>query len=121
MLNSHALLLLITAKGLQAEGILTGKLFEYLACERPILAIAPEKGAATDIIKSLKAGTVVAPDNVQLIKQKIFEFYEKWKQGKLTKMTCDLTKYNRRFLTQRLAQIFEKATRSFSDKTQSDC
>jgi len=121
MLNSHALLLLITAKGLQAEGILTGKLFEYLACQRPILAIAPEKGAAANIIKSLKAGTVVAPDSVQLIKQKIFEFYEKWKQGKLTKMTSDLTKYNRRFLTQRLAQIFEKATRSFSDKTQSDC
>jgi glycosyltransferase involved in cell wall biosynthesis len=121
MLNSHALLLLITAKGPRGKGILTGKLFEYLACQRPILAIAPENGAAADIIKSLKAGTVVSPDKIQLIKQTILEFYKKWKQDKLAKIISDITKYDRRFLTQRLAQIFEKVTSDFLDKMQSAC
>lgn len=108
MLNSQALLLLITVEDPRGEGILTGKLFEYLASRRTILAIAPENGAAANIIKSLKAGTVVPQNNIQLIKRAIFEFYEKWKQGKLAKITGDITKYNRRFLTQRLAQILEK-------------
>jgi len=120
MLNSHALLLLITAKGPRGKGILTGKLFEYLASRRPILAIAPENGAAANIIKSLRAGTVVSPNNIQLIKQTIFEFCEKWKQGKLAKVTNDITRYDRRFLTQRLAQIFEKPVRH-SDPMQSAC
>lgn len=121
MLNSHVLLLLITAKGPKGKGILTGKLFEYLASHRPILAVAPEGGAAANVIESVKAGTVVSPNNIQLIKQTVFEFYEKWKQGKLAKITSDITKYNRRFLTQHLAQIFEKATRNFTDKMQSAC
>ena len=121
MLNSHTLLLLITAKGPRGKGILTGKLFEYLASRTPILAIAPENGAAANIIKSLKAGTVVSPNNIPLIKQTIFEFYEKWKKGKLAKITNDITKYDRRFLTQRLAQTLEKTTRNFSDTMQSVC
>ena len=121
MLNSHALLLLITAKGPRGKGILTGKLFEYLASQRPILAVAPENGAAANIIKSLKAGTVVSPNNMRLIKQKMFDFYEKWKQGRLATITSDITKYNRRFLTQRLAQILEKATRNYSDTMRSAC
>ena len=110
MLNSQALLLLITVEGPRGEGILTGKLFEYLASRKPIIAIAPENGAAANIIKSLKAGTVISPWNTLLIKNTIFEFYEQWKEGKLSRITSNITKYDRRFLTQRLTQIFEKVT-----------
>jgi len=121
MVNSHALLLLITSKDPREREVLTGKLFEYLASQRPILAIAPENGAAAKIIKSLKAGTVVPPDNIQLIKQTILESYEKWKQGKLARTTIDITKYDRSFQTQRLAQIFERVATSFSGTKQSTC
>jgi glycosyltransferase involved in cell wall biosynthesis len=102
MLNSDTLLLLITE-----DWALTGKLFEYLASRRPILAIAPEKGVAANIIRSIEAGMVVPPDNIELIKEAIFNFYEMWKQGKLVTTTGDITKYDRVFLTQRLAKIFD--------------
>lgn len=106
MLNSDILLLLITEKGPQKEWTLTGKLFEYLASRRPILAVAPENGEAAEIIKSMKAGVIIPPNDIELIGKTIFSFYEMWNQGKSVEMTGDIHKYNRVFLTQRLAQIF---------------
>jgi len=110
MLSSHLLLLLITAKGSHGEGILTGKLFEYLASRRPILAIAPENGVAASMVKSLKAGVVVPADNIELMKKTILNSYEMWKQGKLVETTGDVSIYDRRLLTHCLANIFEKVT-----------
>jgi len=115
MLNSQALLLLITVEDPRGEGILTGKLFEYLASQRPILAIAPENGAAANVIRSLKAGIIVSQNNIQLIKDTILKLYEQWKQDKLIRITGDISKYDRRILTQRLAQIFETIMRIETD------
>lgn len=49
-------LLLIIPKVVNNEGILTGKLFEYLGAQKPILAFGPMNGDAADIIHSAKAG-----------------------------------------------------------------
>ena len=113
MVNSQALLLLITSGGAKGEGILTGKLFEYLASRKPIIAVAPKNGLAASIIKSANAGTIVPPKDVQGIKMAIFDFYKQWKNGRLDSTTGSLEyimQYDRRVLTQRLAQIFEKIT-----------
>ena len=111
MVNSHILLLLITVKGSLGKGILTGKLFEYLASRRPVLAIAPENGAAAKIIKKLKAGKTVSPNNIELIKETILKFYENWRQGKLNETTGDISQYDRKFLTQQLVKILERVMR----------
>ena len=44
--ESDALLLLIPEAGGRGRGVLSGKVFEYLAAERPILALVPPDGAA---------------------------------------------------------------------------
>lgn len=55
MKSSDLLLLLIPViEG--AEGILTGKLFEYLGSGRPILGLGPANGAAAAIINECEAG-----------------------------------------------------------------
>lgn len=55
MKSSDVLLLLIPViEG--AEGILTGKLFEYLGSGRPILGLGPANGAAAAIINECEAG-----------------------------------------------------------------
>ena len=113
MVNSQALLLLITIEGSKGEGILTGKLFEYLASRKPIIAVAPKNGLAANIIKSANAGTIIPPKDVQGIKLAILDFYKKWKNERLDSTTGSLEnimQYDRRVLTQRLAQIFEKIT-----------
>jgi glycosyltransferase involved in cell wall biosynthesis len=113
MVNSQALLLLITLEGSKGEGILTGKLFEYLAARKPIIALAPEDGLAANVIKSLNAGTVVSPLEIQRIKKAIASYYDQWEAGKLyavTDVSSDITPYNRKVLTGKLAQIFDKVS-----------
>ena len=44
------------------EGILTGKLFEYLASEKKILLFGPEKGDAMKLIKECGAGVCYTKD-----------------------------------------------------------
>ena len=107
-MNSEALLLLITIEGSGGEGILTGKLFEYLASRRPIIAIVPTKGLAAKIIESLDAGAVVSPRDIPSIKKAMSTFYEQWTKGDPFRGKGNIDVYNRKFLTQELAQIFDK-------------
>ena len=62
--DSEALLLLIPEAGGRGRGVLSGKVFEYLAAERPILAAVPPDGAAAELIRETGAGVVAAPDDV---------------------------------------------------------
>jgi glycosyltransferase involved in cell wall biosynthesis len=62
--DSEALLLLIPEADGRGKGVLSGKVFEYLAAERPILAVVPPDGAAAELLRETAAGPVVAPDDV---------------------------------------------------------
>ena len=65
--DSEALLLLIPDAGGRGAGILSGKVFEYIAAERPILALVPAAGAAARLLTETGAGTVVSADDVDAI------------------------------------------------------
>ena len=52
----------------EGKGVLSGKVFEYLAAGRPILAVVPPDGAAAELIRETRAGTVVAPNDVDGIR-----------------------------------------------------
>jgi glycosyltransferase involved in cell wall biosynthesis len=62
--DSEALLLLVPEAGGRGKGVLSGKVFEYLAAGRPILAAVPPDGAAAALVRETGAGIVVAPDDV---------------------------------------------------------
>jgi glycosyltransferase involved in cell wall biosynthesis len=81
--DSEALLLLIPDSGGRGKGVLTGKIFEYLAAERPILAAVPPDGAAADLLRETGAGTVVAPDDVEAIRAALVDLHRRWKDGSL--------------------------------------
>jgi glycosyltransferase involved in cell wall biosynthesis len=55
-LRKSDLLLLVIAKTERNKGIVTGKIFEYLASETPILCLAPTDGDAAKIIEECRAG-----------------------------------------------------------------
>ena len=61
MQSADALLLFIPNVS-NNEGILTGKLFEYLASEKKILLFGPEKGDAMKLIKECGAGECYTKD-----------------------------------------------------------
>ena len=81
--DSDVLLLLIPEAGGRGRGVLSGKVFEYLAAERPVLAIVPEDGAAAQLIRDTGAGVVAAPDDVDAIRDALLDLHARWRDGKL--------------------------------------
>ncbi|HEX5583162.1 glycosyltransferase [Gaiella sp.] len=71
--DSEALLLLIPEAEGRGRGVLSGKVFEYLAVGRPILAAVPPDGAAAELIRDTGAGLVVAPDDTDAIRGALAE------------------------------------------------
>jgi glycosyltransferase involved in cell wall biosynthesis len=81
--DSDALLLLIPDAGGRGQGVLSGKVFEYLAAERPILAAVPPEGAAAELIRETGAGVVAAPDDVPALTRALTELHGAWTAGSL--------------------------------------
>jgi len=81
--DSDALLLLIPEAGGRGRGILSGKVFEYLAAERPILALVPPDGAAAKLIRDTNAGIVAGPDDVVGIRDALLDLHARWRDGRL--------------------------------------
>ena len=81
--DSDALLLLIPEAGGRGRGVLSGKVFEYLAAERPILAAVPPDGAAAQLIRDTGAGVVAAPDDVAALRDALVELHTRWREGRL--------------------------------------
>ena len=81
--DSDALLLLIPEAGGRGKGVLSGKVFEYLAAERPILAAVPPEGAAAELIREIGAGVVAPPDDVAALTAALSDLHARWSAGTL--------------------------------------
>ena len=81
--DSEALLLLIPESGGRGRGVLTGKIFEYLAAERPILAAVPPDGAAAQLVRDTGAGVVVPSDDVDALREALLDLHRRWQAGSL--------------------------------------
>jgi glycosyltransferase involved in cell wall biosynthesis len=81
--DSEVLLLLIPESGGRGRGVLTGKIFEYLAAERPILAAVPAEGAAARLIRDTGAGVVVPSEDVDALREALLDLHRRWKAGSL--------------------------------------
>ena len=81
--DSDVLLLLIPDAGGRGKGVLSGKVFEYLAAGRPILAAVPPDGAAAELIQETGAGIVVAPDDVDGLRDALLELNRRFTSGGL--------------------------------------
>ena len=81
--DSEALLLLIPEAGGRGRGVLSGKVFEYLAAERPILAAVPPDGAAAALIRETGAGVVAPTEDVPALREALRSLVERWEAGTL--------------------------------------
>ena len=103
-------LLLIINNTPNAKMILTGKFFEYLAANRPILCLGPEGGDAALILEETQAGTLAGFGDVEKMKSEILGLYEKYKSGTLAARSRQTEKYSRKELTRKLAIVLDKIT-----------
>lgn len=104
-------LLLILFEEEDGSAAYPGKLFEYIAAKKPILALTPE-GITADLIRSERVGKVVPPRDINAIKEAIHEMYLQYKQGTLElKNTKSYEMFDRKELTRQLAEVFDEVIR----------
>lgn len=105
--RSSQVLLLIEINSEITKSIIPGKLFEYMASERPILALGPENSDFESIIKSTNTGVFHQYEEYDELKQTILEFYQKYKTQSLNVHAVGLQQYSRRNLTKQLAEVIK--------------
>ena len=109
--DSEALLLLIPEAGGRGKGVLSGKVFEYLAAERPILAVVPTDGAAAGLIQDADAGVVVAPEDVDGMTEALRGLHQRWRAGELEETPLApewKRRVSRRARSEEIAQVLEE-------------
>ncbi|MCY1480322.1 hypothetical protein D3C87_59930 [compost metagenome] len=99
------MLLLIEINSEDTKSIIPGKLFEYMASERPILAIGPEGSDFATIIKETNTGAFFNYDEFDALKSNILANYALFKEGKLKTYAVGLQQYSRKSLTEKLSKI----------------
>jgi glycosyltransferase involved in cell wall biosynthesis len=100
-LTRSTILILIIPSHPSNKGILTGKIFEYIASGKPVLCLGPPDGDAADIINKCKAGlTVDYNDN-----EKITAFLKNYRQysGSFDKQA--VREYSRHSMTQKMVSL----------------
>jgi len=79
--SSH-LLLLIKHDDVQYNGLVPGKLYEYIGARRPILALAPP-GEAADLVSGLRRGEIAGPGDAGEVAAALERIYSAYSGGTL--------------------------------------
>ena len=111
--DSEALLLLIPEAGGRGRGVLSGKVFEYLAAERPVLAVVPPEGAAAELMRETGAGVIAAPDDVPAIREALEGLHARWCAGDLDGTPLDAEtkrRLSRETRVEELAELLRSLT-----------
>jgi glycosyltransferase involved in cell wall biosynthesis len=104
------LLLLIEEDSKETEYIIPGKLFEYMASKRPIIAIGPEVSDIEKIINQTRSGTYFRYDEATPLRAQLAQHFEAYKTKRLFVDSIGLDMYSRKTLTQQLAQKLLSST-----------
>jgi glycosyltransferase involved in cell wall biosynthesis len=110
MMASDAMLL-IEGGGPGSEAFYTGKIFEYIQTNNPILAIIPENGAAAMLIRDTRTGIVCEWSDVEAIEKGFLDMYKSWEKDEriIDPDYEELARYDRKALTGSLAELFNKS------------
>jgi glycosyltransferase involved in cell wall biosynthesis len=112
-LVESSVLLLVIPDIENNEGILTGKLFEYLASERPILCIGPETGDAAGIIRECEAGESFGYGNREGIISFLDRQLKLWKSGTLpSRENRNHLRFSRKEQARELAAVIDRLAHS---------
>lgn len=113
MRSADALLLVIEDFPL-ARGMLTGKIYEYLASGRPVIGVGPADGDASRLLEQTGGGRMIDRlDEVGLRKELLRLIREKHRSGRtMGALRDDVKRYSRREQTRGLAALADEVVTS---------
>lgn len=108
IIRKSQLLLLPLNDTFNAMGIIPGKVFEYMAAQRPIFVIGPIDGDTAGLITKSKTGHVNAFADKSGMKAKLLESYELFKNKELILEENSFNQFSRRELAKQLLELATK-------------
>jgi hypothetical protein len=111
MQRSQVLLLLINQSP-NAKGILTGKVFEYLAAKRPILAIGPTDSDVQRLLQETQSGELASFDSLEHITSIVRNIWISYLKGFQNFNSQSVESYSRRGLTRKMVDILSQIEKS---------
>jgi glycosyltransferase involved in cell wall biosynthesis len=101
-------LLHVLSGATEADEPVAGKLFEYLALERPILFITSVRGENARILADTLTGVTVDQNDVSAIQGTLRDLHRKWMERALVVHPRGIERYSRKELTRQLAGELER-------------
>ena len=104
------------------RGSYTGKIFEYLRLGKWIVSLGPKGSLVQKLLEKTGQGKNIVFQDVGAIEQEILQRYQAWNSGEQLQQrsSTNIEEYERKNLTQKHAEIFQKALTSslktFRDK-----
>jgi len=98
-------LLLLLHPGYGRKGIYAGKLFEYMASLKPILALVDKDGVAAELIRESRTGYIAANEDIEDIRTTIVKAINDIREGRALDPDTDVIKRHHR---REQARILEK-------------
>ncbi|MBW6483504.1 MAG: glycosyltransferase [Vicingaceae bacterium] len=92
------------------DGIIPGKLYEYIGAQRPIVAIGKPTGDSAKIIQETQSGTITDFDAIAPLKEILLLHYEAYKNNTLQINSSHYEKYSRKVLAGKIAHVLDKIT-----------
>lgn len=107
------ILLLLKWEDIKEKGVYSGKIFEYLASKRPILATGGGRDVISDLLNETKAG--IDALTVEDMKTALKSFYYEYKKKGKVSFYGDIEKisgYNSKEMAKKFTDILNKITKS---------
>lgn len=91
-----------------AKGVITGKIFEYLAARRPVFCIGPPDGDAAAVLTLTGAGLTAGFRDEAAMRSILLHYFDLYLSGNNTIQAAGVEQYSRRALTHTLAGILNE-------------
>ena len=103
------LLLLLKWEDPKERGVYTGKIFEYLAARRPILATGGSDDVVSELLGKTKAG-ICAPtvDDIKNILKKLYQEYKLKGEVIYREEKSEVNKYSHREMTRKFSEVLDQ-------------
>ena len=92
--------------------VIAGKAFDYLASEKPILAVVDPGGGDAWLLRQFEGATISPCADPQAVANAISALHARWMTGTLPAVKGNLAAYERRHLSQLLAEEFDRIVRT---------
>lgn len=102
-------LLLVEIDSPDTRCIIPGKLFEYMASERPVIGVGPQGADFADIIKTTNTGVFVEYTEKEMLKDTLKSYFAQYMGEGLKVHAIGLQQYSRRNLTNQLANLLKQS------------